>query len=920
MLATRKSQLTLDVSNVKVECLAVEVVKLVEEKHAQNPEPVSKSLLRASSKSHRTLLHLSAMLGFDELLGNVVSHAVDLDQLDASGYTALHYAALHGRRESAELLTRGGASVEIMDRLGRPAIDVAKDSGHYAVEGMLKEQRSNTASADVAPGVAVQEGIIAFSDPAPRSPVSDQPRIRALTKRGDLYQSRTSNEGAAVVPTLARSIDRPSRRRGAPAEVGPAVQSTPEHVPPPREETHLVSEVPRSHINSAPRLRSREKGRKTSGRKGEVHPILPPSARPPPPVETEIHEIAALFLPAEIRLPIPTESGPASPALNGPTGRLVALEEWQLERPAYPRPIELEGVERVQEVNYPGEQAPERYVSPQEDVGWVPEIAAVNYPEEQALESAALRYASPQEDVGWVPEIAAVNYPKEQAPESSAPRKHRRHVRRHEKRPGDTVRAPGPGNHHQVRMPETIVPPPRVAERYEEYPGSAERKPDSAATIHRKERTRKRPAREPKLPLRPEEQYEEHPGEVGRVQGVVGNNRRERMRESSTPLSVAPLRPAEQYEEHTGSKPDGVKPNDLQESMQRRLVPSRVEQFEGYARNYRKESMRKHEPVQPPRPVVRHEERAEETVQKRDGTAQNYLQESTQERRARRSARPPKPPVRYEERAEETVQKQDVTARNDRQEPTQERRSARPPKPVRHEERAEETVQKQDGAARNYRQESTQERRARRSARHPKPVVRYEERVEETVPKQDGAARKYRQESTQERRSARPPKPAEETVQKQDGAARNYRQESTQERRSARPPKPVVRYEERVEEILSKQDGAARNYRQESTQERPSARPPIPVVRYEERAEEVVRKQDGAAPNYRQEPTPERHARRSARPSQPVEQREEGVERKQDGAAQTTAKKGSKNPPPLPSAPSTQPRTRIEGHSRDKKR
>lgn len=144
--ATRRVSLTLDASKVNVEGLAINIVKLLEEKHPQDPNSVARTLLRPT-KSHRSLLHLSAMLGFHELLGSIVSHGVDLNQLDSSGYTALHYAALYGHNESAELLVRCGASVKIIDRLGRPPETIASDSGHHIIGGMLRDYQSNAAAA-----------------------------------------------------------------------------------------------------------------------------------------------------------------------------------------------------------------------------------------------------------------------------------------------------------------------------------------------------------------------------------------------------------------------------------------------------------------------------------------------------------------------------------------------------------------------------------------------------------------------------------------------------------------------------------------------------------------------------------------------------------------------------------------------------
>ena len=68
------------------------------------------------SESGRTLLHLSAALGFRDLLRELIDHEVELDQCDISGRTALHYAALYGHVGCVGLLVDGGADVQIKDK------------------------------------------------------------------------------------------------------------------------------------------------------------------------------------------------------------------------------------------------------------------------------------------------------------------------------------------------------------------------------------------------------------------------------------------------------------------------------------------------------------------------------------------------------------------------------------------------------------------------------------------------------------------------------------------------------------------------------------------------------------------------------------------------------------------------------------
>ena len=93
--------------------------------------------LALASCSGRTLLHLSAALGFHDLLRILMHYKVELDRCDISGRTALHYAALYGHLECARCLLDRGASAHLNDRWGYLAQELAAESDHHDIEEMF---------------------------------------------------------------------------------------------------------------------------------------------------------------------------------------------------------------------------------------------------------------------------------------------------------------------------------------------------------------------------------------------------------------------------------------------------------------------------------------------------------------------------------------------------------------------------------------------------------------------------------------------------------------------------------------------------------------------------------------------------------------------------------------------------------------
>jgi len=122
--------------------LIMDFIELLDKEYGQNPNLV-KGKLSLTSESKRTLLHVSAALGFHQVVKALVDHRVDLNLRDMSGFGALHYAALNGRFECAKLLVDGGANIETMDRWGLLAQEVAVDTNHHDIGQLLEARRSN---------------------------------------------------------------------------------------------------------------------------------------------------------------------------------------------------------------------------------------------------------------------------------------------------------------------------------------------------------------------------------------------------------------------------------------------------------------------------------------------------------------------------------------------------------------------------------------------------------------------------------------------------------------------------------------------------------------------------------------------------------------------------------------------------------
>ena len=91
------------------------------------------------------------------LLHAYVSQGDDINALDYSGRTPLHYAACSGKLENVATLLKSGAVADVRDESGRAAQDLAVENGHQPIVELLKMDSARIEAAlDIIPPFNVE--------------------------------------------------------------------------------------------------------------------------------------------------------------------------------------------------------------------------------------------------------------------------------------------------------------------------------------------------------------------------------------------------------------------------------------------------------------------------------------------------------------------------------------------------------------------------------------------------------------------------------------------------------------------------------------------------------------------------------------------------------------------------------------------
>ncbi|KAI8976948.1 hypothetical protein BDB01DRAFT_727193 [Pilobolus umbonatus] len=100
-----------------------------------------------------TMLHLAAMLGFDELMERLIRLGCQVNRTDRNGYTALHYAVSYRHEKVIQVLLNGHADLDIVNRWNQKPFDTDlwETSTESSIEDAiqyLNEEENTSHSAD----------------------------------------------------------------------------------------------------------------------------------------------------------------------------------------------------------------------------------------------------------------------------------------------------------------------------------------------------------------------------------------------------------------------------------------------------------------------------------------------------------------------------------------------------------------------------------------------------------------------------------------------------------------------------------------------------------------------------------------------------------------------------------------------------
>jgi len=108
-------------------------------------------------------IHEAASIGDIILVQRIIENGTDVDSIDYyNNRTALHRAAISGRRDVVELLLAKGADIDRKDNDGRTPLDYALQNGHTEIAELLIAQGATVSSIHVAVQVGDLEKVNAF--------------------------------------------------------------------------------------------------------------------------------------------------------------------------------------------------------------------------------------------------------------------------------------------------------------------------------------------------------------------------------------------------------------------------------------------------------------------------------------------------------------------------------------------------------------------------------------------------------------------------------------------------------------------------------------------------------------------------------------------------------------------------------------
>jgi len=112
-------------------------IKQLFENHSLNGFAVDLNKIKYKG-THHTMLMLAVIQGAHNLAELCLTHGADVNLQDANGYTALHYAAMHGYIGMTKLLlAHNNVDLSLKTITGKTAMKIAQEFGNFAVVDLL---------------------------------------------------------------------------------------------------------------------------------------------------------------------------------------------------------------------------------------------------------------------------------------------------------------------------------------------------------------------------------------------------------------------------------------------------------------------------------------------------------------------------------------------------------------------------------------------------------------------------------------------------------------------------------------------------------------------------------------------------------------------------------------------------------------
>ncbi len=152
--------------------------------------------IRLANSTGQTLLHLAVILGLQRLVDDLLRRGAPVNARDGSGFTALHFACLHGRIGIARRLLHHRGSADVINFAGRTPLDLARAFDQDDIVDLLEAESYSVVARSVSD--FADSGVAWESDVDDDNPSSDEDEDAEDEEEEDEYEEVSEEEEQPV--------------------------------------------------------------------------------------------------------------------------------------------------------------------------------------------------------------------------------------------------------------------------------------------------------------------------------------------------------------------------------------------------------------------------------------------------------------------------------------------------------------------------------------------------------------------------------------------------------------------------------------------------------------------------------------------------------------------------------------------------